>query len=461
MAGQTFFAHTPSPTGAAMTAAGNQITVSVFPAVGTTITGGQTVTYTPGLTGGTLVAIPNLVTNGTQTSGATTLTLSGTSLTGTVQPGTQGRHTVGFDTAGVRKPAYFAVQAALQAAAGGALPSAQSAVIGETQRYYADGNDQNNGILAVQPTMQWHTSNSGVATVPNNGQTVIASLTGSGTTNITATSALITSNTQVLTVSGPTNEPSGMTVAINGNAMTAPPATTQNGTWSQNGVTWTMFSPSGNFNSANDDASRLTIDPGGLGWRVTYPTTLAGGSSAVRFGTPINPASPGGVLYVRRNVSFSSNWTNPVATGTKNAEPHTTAPQSPISGNATNHILYYSYNATGTNTIMQPMVQLQGPNGQNRNLTVSPATVGVLSGGASHLLEELLIQEGTPGTASGTYMAWVDGVLAANYTNVQYLFSGQTKGWVYFLRDIVWGGTGSNPPQQQYWTENNLYLSVK
>ena len=94
------------------------------------------------------------------------MTLSGTSLTGTVQPGTQGRHTVGFDTAGVRKPAYFSVQAALQAAAGGTLPSAQSAVQGETQRYYADGNDQNNGILAVQPTMQWHTSLSGVANGP-------------------------------------------------------------------------------------------------------------------------------------------------------------------------------------------------------------------------------------------------------------------------------------------------------
>lgn len=339
-------------------------------------------------------------------------------------------------------------------------PNAMSLAVGSTSPIVATTFDQNNNALGSR-TYAAVSDNTLVATVTISG--AVATVTGvaNGTCNIKITdnAAAISSFCVVTVVTAGSHEPGGTTVIINGGDITTPPATVQNGTWVQNGVTWSMFSPSGNFNSTTDDASRLTIDASGHGWRYTYPTSLTGGNATVRFGTSIG--SPGtGTLYVKRTVQFSSVWTTGVSTGIKNAEPHTSTAGSGA-GATENHILYFSYNGTNNGSQLQPMVQLQGPNSQARNLVAPNGTQGILTGGGVHTLEELLIQEATPGQATGSYQAWVDGALLNNYSNVNYLASGQGKGWFYFLRDTVWGGGGSNPAQQQYWIENFLYVSVK
>ena len=84
--------------------------------------------------------------------------------------------------------------------------------IGSTQQITAVCRDQNNNLITCG-TITWHTSDSSkVTTNPGTGLTTTATAITIGTSNITATSGLITSNTSVITVLGTT--PVLTTIAI-------------------------------------------------------------------------------------------------------------------------------------------------------------------------------------------------------------------------------------------------------
>jgi hypothetical protein len=146
------------------------------------------------------------------------------------------------------------------------------------------------------------------------------------------------------------------------------------------------------------------------------------------------------------------------------AEPRTL---NPGAGNSTapnteNHISYGSYNTTNNNKQLQAGMQLQGPNSQARNILPTVSTIGLITGGARHTIEEILQPETTPGSGDGHYTCWTDGALTVGpITNVNWIANSNVAGWNYYLIDCVYGGGGSSPNVSMYWTLVSLYVATK
>jgi hypothetical protein len=275
------------------------------------------------------------------------------------------------------------------------------------------------------------------------------------------------------------NEPSGMTVMIDTGPMTHAPPTAP-GSWTEGpnpvtgtGITtkYTMFSAAGIANGQG--AGTTTLGAGGSGMQTLCSTALdesAGYQTPVEYGTSGGlGANPGtGTMYMRFQITFSSNWDNsPAPTGTKIGEPRTMVTgQSTCSPCGTDHILMTTYDVTGDPTKMQPGIVIQGPVKANRNLWAnvgsSPGTIGLITDGAPHFVECLMIQEAPAGASNGIMEMWVDGVLIANHNDVTYLAPGCKKGWAYLLNEFVIGGVWSGHlAQDQCITLDKWYVSVK
>lgn len=264
--------------------------------------------------------------------------------------------------------------------------------------------------------------------------------------------------------SGPTHEPSGMLPQINTGHVSA-----ANTVWGPSGSsqqftiagpirsTWTTWSPT-TANSLGECRCNLST---ANGITVTYPTNVAGGNSPVRFGVGI-PNAGTGMIYSRERVRFASYIMSNTANGPKMWEPRTL-----YSGGATgeNHVIGGRSYGPGSPsaTLFMPFFFLQGPNGQSRNLAPTVANPINIADGGTHTVEMLEVMETPAGSATGTQDTWIDGVLQAHYANVQYLASGQTPGWPYWMADPTYGGAPAteHPPHQWSVTHDSLYVSVK
>ncbi|HET6215735.1 MAG TPA: Ig-like domain-containing protein [Acidobacteriaceae bacterium] len=78
--------------------------------------------------------------------------------------------------------------------------ASQSISSGATQQYTAVGILQNGTTVDLTSSVTWSSSNTTVATIDSAGLATAQSLSSTGTTNITANSGSVTSNTAVLTV---------------------------------------------------------------------------------------------------------------------------------------------------------------------------------------------------------------------------------------------------------------------
>jgi hypothetical protein len=81
-------------------------------------------------------------------------------------------------------------------------PATQSIVGGATQQYTAVGILQNGNTADLTSSVTWTSSNTAAATIDSSGLASALSPTSNETTNITAGSGSITSNTATLTVTG-------------------------------------------------------------------------------------------------------------------------------------------------------------------------------------------------------------------------------------------------------------------
>jgi uncharacterized protein YjdB len=83
-------------------------------------------------------------------------------------------------------------------------PATQSVSSGATQQYTAVGILQNGTTVDLTSSVTWTSSNTAAATIDSSGLATALSVSSTETTNITAQSGSITSNTAVLTVAGTT-----------------------------------------------------------------------------------------------------------------------------------------------------------------------------------------------------------------------------------------------------------------
>jgi Bacterial Ig-like domain (group 2) len=293
-------------------------------------------------------------------------------------------------------------------------------------------------------TTGWGGADQGNLVGLKNGKATITGTTESntvGSMTITVGTGGTTTTTPAPVLGGTMHEPSGMSAQFNTGSITS---------FSQTGMT--MISPS-TWTSPyeNGEAGNLTAVAGG-GLRVTYPPTLPGGYSPVRFMTPGFASHGTGWLYIRMQIRFSPNWTTNGNVDVKLAEPHTL-----YEGNENDNIDAW---VTGSQSVL--ITGTQGP-GADHNLMPNTGP-GVITGGAWHTIELLYGPESKSGAGNGTYQAWVDGAQVTNMSNVNWLASGETPGWHELLFDPCYGGGTAHPPSSSpniYWDFNQLYIATK
>ena len=217
-------------------------------------------------------------------------------------------------------------------------------------------------------------------------------------------------------------------------------------------MTFTNFSPGTKSGSLGEWSQNISLDTSGVGWRLTYDNTLTIGNSPVRYGTGLSQANnPTGLLYSYRTLLFSSNFTEKAGTGMKLWEP-----QTPDKGNGvgltSNMVGTAAWGVTNDPTKLQPGFFLQGPNNQSIVILPTSPTVGIISDGNPHTVEEIWQIDQPAGAHNASVTMWVDGVLVISQTGLTMAASGMTPHWSFWMTDPTYGGaTGTNPPFSMYW----------
>jgi len=244
----------------------------------------------------------------------------------------------------------------------------------------------------------------------------------------------------------PSNEPPGMTVQIDTGPITS---------FGASGLT--MYSPS-TKNSYGEWSGNLTSPlPDGTGIRIHYDSSLVAGNSPVRAGRRI-PSSGTGWYFQRWRVRFSPNWTTNGNPCIKMCEPQS---QEHGSGaGATSNPILGGWTTPFGDTRVVPWFAKQGPNASFANYGPASAPF-VLSDGNWHTWEILLTPESNIGAADGKIDFWVDAGSHFQQTHVQFLTSGMTAGWPFWLMDPVYGGVVARPPTAMWWDWDQLYVSTR
>lgn len=150
---------------------------------------------------------------------------------------------------------------------------------GNTAAFTALGTYNDGDTADLTATVTWHSSNTGVATIASGG---LLTAVASGSTNITATSGIITSNTAVATFTVWTTESSP---GVSGDSVTSVWGYTDSSiiaggsasgglpvVWKWDGSTWTTAlavsprSPANSSFSANNPVNGVKISPAGTKW---------------------------------------------------------------------------------------------------------------------------------------------------------------------------------------------------
>jgi hypothetical protein len=194
-----------------------------------------------------------------------------------------------------------------------------------------------------------------------------------------------------------------------------------------------------------------------LGLANVYPSSLAGGNSPGECGTGDFASAGTGTIYIRHPFQSSSTLTTNGNTDIKLWEPHTF--QEGASSGEENHIL--AIWAEISNTQLVPLIGLQGPYAASN---IHATNKIIVTDGAEHIVEWLLVQDSPAGAGNGTAQVWVDGTLIINATGVLWLGTGNTSGWKALVCDPTYGGGTATPPNvipPVSWWFRYLYISVK
>jgi hypothetical protein len=323
-------------------------------------------------------------------------------------------------------------------------PGSVTLTPGQTAQLTATARDASGA--PVGGAVSWTTSDATTASV-----SATALVTGNavGSATLAATVGGVSGTASITVQSGPAggfHEPSGMATQIN----TGPIGSTS---------IVTVFSPS-TPSALGDWSGNLSVVPGGTGLRLTYPATLPGGNSPVRFGKAIS--SPGtGWYYQRMKVRFAPNWSLNGNVALKFCEPRTQQTGSGQGSNENHVIGAHDFETQTTHAWFY--VLLQGPNGHFGDLFEQPqwSPSANLNDGAWHTIEVVFGPESSPGAGDGSYTGWIDGTQVAHYTSVMWLASGNQVGWPYLMFDPTYGGGTHSPGQSMYWDLDQLYVSTK
>lgn len=241
------------------------------------------------------------------------------------------------------------------------------------------------------------------------------------------------------------NEPSGMTIVggFDGSAMTT--------------------APSSDSRFIIDTLGTMVLDTSGSGFKIPYPPSLTGGDAPVVFSAgPWTFGAGTGTMYFRAVVWFSANWTCLTNSTIKLFEPRTTEEGSGA-GSTENHIIFGSADVVSTTQVTWSL-GLQGPNGQAHDERGPSSSIISTGNLARHVCEMICVQDSVGGAGDGTLQTWVDGVLGLNVTGMNYIASGQTKGWPRMAFEPTYGGGTASPPNtipNIFWGFDNLYISLK
>jgi hypothetical protein len=167
-------------------------------------------------------------------------------------------------------------------------------------------------------------------------------------------------------------------------------------------------------------------------------------------------------MYFRAVIWFSTNWTCLTNSTIKLFEPRTTEEGSGA-GSTENHVILGSADVVSATQVTWSLA-LQGPNDEFP-VFYGPSSSIISTGNlARHVCEMICVQDSVGGAGDGTLQTWVDGVLGLNVTGMNYIASGQTKGWPRMAFEPTYGGGTASPPNtipNIFWGFDNLYISLK
>jgi hypothetical protein len=265
----------------------------------------------------------------------------------------------------------------------------------------------------------------------------------------------------------PFRTPAGYTlIDSTGPITTTPPAAGGTINLGVNGsgdpVPWTFYSDA---NLSLTSAS----DPSSTGYRISFPSTLAGGYAAANWETD-NTVAQTGYLYFRYKVRIDPRWTNAgnVSTNfmylsTPNGNGCTPETQGPavagLSGGTASDLYV-------TMTLQCDVSRDLG--GANSDGTVDSAAsnVSVPNANIWHTVEMLAQPETALGTSgNGVFTEWVDGLEVAHVTDVNYWAASNTQiGWTSIKMQSTYGGGPNSPPAltPAIWQDvDQIYMAVK
>jgi uncharacterized protein YjdB len=317
-------------------------------------------------------------------------------------------------------------------------PSSASLQVGGTQQLSAVTRDANNNVLTGR-VVTWSSANPAIASVNSSG--IVSAVSAGGPIQITATSETKT-GTSAITVTAPLpppppgggagwrgKEPAGMTL-ITDQPFTSLPS---------NG--WTGFF---GYDLASDATGPQS--PGGA-FENIYPAGMAGGGNP---GLAEFQFSGRKTLYVAMYVKHSANFQGHFTEVNKILH---------IWVGGTNHLVL---NAAGSGSgALRGQIRLQGIAGGGN---FDGGTAGVydngvsLARGAWHLLE-LIAVANTGSNKDGSVSLYVDGVLAATCSGIEFEANGPS--WNLVKIDPTWGGTGDRVTSAMSLRVDHIYMSGK
>lgn len=265
----------------------------------------------------------------------------------------------------------------------------------------------------------------------------------------------------------PFRTPTGFTlVDSTGPITTAPPAAGGTATLGVDGnghpVTWTFFSDANlTLTSASDAKS--------TGYRISFPSTLTGGSSAANWETD-NSVAQTGYLYLRYRVRVDPRWTSNgnVSTvfmflGTPNNNGCTPETQGHSIAGRTGGTLSDLY---VTMSLQCDVSRNLGGTNTDGTVDSAASNVSVPNANIWHTVEILAQPEAPLGTGNdGVFSEWVDGLEVSHVTDVNYWASANTSiGWTALKMQSEYGGGPNAPPAltPAIWQDiDQIYMAVK
>jgi uncharacterized protein YjdB len=318
-------------------------------------------------------------------------------------------------------------------------PATASIQIGSTVQLSATTRDANNNVLTGR-TIAWSSANGAIASVNTSG---LVSAVAVGTIQVTATSEGQTGSSTI-TVTAIAPPPPGGSVEPPGMTLIADRAF--NSTTSSYGPGEAGWWDSGNGALSIIQDATAPKSPTNVA-RMTFNGGMGGGYAPSTLERPVS----GTTVYAAAWVKFSPNWQSHLSGVNKMFHFW-------IGGGNKLVITAAGYVPTGPLTAR---ISLQGiaSGGNNNDGGVSGTYESIVQfvRGQWHKVEVIAVANANG--ANGSVKLYVDGVLAAQCSGIQ--FSSGSPSWSLVSWSPTWGGTGGTVTSTMYEYLDHFYLSSK